>query len=61
MVLFGTLGMIAGAILVLMGAYLVFFFPFTIEHQPTEGGFTTGGIILGIIFLLAGILLIFLE
>ncbi|MBU0953331.1 MAG: hypothetical protein KKA90_02840 [Nanoarchaeota archaeon] len=50
MVLFGLTGGVVGVILLLLGVFLVFFFPGTAEHQGST--FSTTGIILGIIFLM---------
>lgn len=55
--MFGFPGFVLGILLILMGVFLVFFFPTTTEHQPESFGFT--GIAMGIIFLVIGFVLVF--
>ncbi|MBI4175787.1 MAG: hypothetical protein HY518_01160 [Candidatus Aenigmarchaeota archaeon] len=54
---FGIIGAIVGILLVLMGIFLVIFFPMATAHQQEK--FSWMGIIMGIIFLVVGGLLIF--
>jgi len=54
--MFGLLGIAVGILLILVGGFLVFFFPSTKEHQPPP--FDLVGVVLGFIFLIIGILLV---
>jgi len=56
--MFGIAGILVGLLLVLVGGFLVFFFPNTMEHQPPP--FDTVGVVLGFILLIIGGVLIFL-
>jgi hypothetical protein len=56
--MFGILGTVVGILFILLGGYLVIFFPSTTVHQ-TES-FSVVGIIMGFIFLVAGVVLVFL-
>ena len=56
--MFGWLGIIIGAIFILIAAFLIFFFPMTTAHQTERFGVV--GVILGFILLIIGILLIFI-
>ena len=55
--MFGIGGLIGGGVLLLFGAFCVFFFPSSYIHQGTD--FSIGGVVIGIISLLVGALLIF--
>jgi len=57
--MFGILGIIVGALLIVAGGYLVLFFPNTIEHQPPP--FDLVGVVLGFIFIIAGGILVFVA
>lgn len=57
--MFGLLGTILGIILIIVGGFLVVFFPATLEHQSQE--FSVVGIVLGLIFLIVGVVLIFVP
>jgi hypothetical protein len=57
--MFGPAGFIAGILLVAVGAFLVFFFPTAVTHQPQSMSLT--GIVMGIIFLVVGFVLLFLP
>lgn len=54
--MFGWLGILIGILLILVGGYLIIFFPSMPEHQPTS--MTLGAIILGFVLAVAGALLI---
>ncbi len=56
--MFGALGIVLGILLILLGGFLVLFFPMTEEHQASE--FTKTGVVLGFIFLIIGAFLVFL-
>lgn len=56
--MFGLLGIIIGILLLLVGMFLVFFFPTTTEHQPQTMSYA--GIFLGIVCLVGGFVLVFL-
>lgn len=56
--MWGVLGVVAGIILILVGGFLIIFFPGTEEHQPL--GFSILGIVMGFAFVIIGCLLIFL-
>ena len=55
--MFGWWGLIPGVLLLLFGAFCIFFFPSSQTHQEKE--LAIGGIIIGIISLLIGAALIF--
>ena len=57
--MFGWFGLIIGAILLVLGGYMVFFFPHAVSYQP--GKFGAVGVTLGFIFLTIGLLLIFVP
>jgi len=57
--MFGLLGLITGIILLILGGYMVFFFPHAIGYQTEK--FSAIGIIAGFVFLLIGALLIFIP
>lgn len=48
--------MIVGIVLILIGGFLVVFFPFPKEYQPA--GFTLAGMLIGILTLIAGFVLL---
>jgi hypothetical protein len=56
--MFGILGIIIGILLIMLGGFLVLFFPMAPEHQA--GQFTKVGVILGFIFLIIGGVLVFM-
>ena len=56
--MFGWLGLIIGIILLVLGGYLVFFFPRAVEYQTEK--LSTIGIVWGFIFLTIGAILIFI-
>jgi hypothetical protein len=56
--MFGIIGILGGLLLVIIGGFLVFFFPNTFEHQAPP--FDTVGVVLGFILLIIGGVLIFL-
>ncbi len=53
---FGILGLVIGILFILIGGFLVFFFPANKEHQ--SGDFTSAGIFIGVLFILFGFLLL---
>ena len=55
--MFGVFGFLGGFVLIMIGAFLVFFFPTTSVHQPDSMALT--GIVIGIIFFIVGGLLLF--
>ena len=55
---FGLAGAALGVILILIGIFLVFFFPAPVEHQSEGLGHV--GIVFGLILLVVGGLLVFL-
>jgi len=55
--MFGWLGIVVGILLILIGGFLVFFFPNTQEHQPPPFGVV--GVVLGLILIVAAVVLIF--
>ena len=55
--MFGIVGVAVGIFLLLLGIFLIFFFPQTTVHQGE--GFSIAGIVMGFIFLIVGIVLIF--
>jgi len=55
--MFGLLGTVIGLILVVLGGYMVVFFPSTLEHQSEQ--FSIIGIVMGLVFLIIGAVLIF--
>jgi len=57
--MFGFVGWLVGGLFIILGIFLIFFFPSVIEHQPSNIGFT--GIILGLIFLVVGGVLVFVN
>lgn len=57
--MFGLFGTIIGIILLVVGGYLVVFFPATIEHQTESVSIV--GIVFGIVLLIAGGILIFVP
>jgi len=56
--MFGLLGLVIGALLLIFGVFAVFFFPSSYYHQEEE--LTVGGVFLGIVSLLIGAALAFL-
>lgn len=54
----GFLGIVVGILLILIGGFLIFFFPGTEEHQPNS--FAWLGILIGFILIAIGVVLIFL-
>ncbi len=56
--MFGLLGVIVGIILIIVGGYMFFFMPMTIEHQE---GFGISAVIIGLIFMIAGFVLVFVP
>jgi len=58
--MFGLFGTIIGLLLILMGGYMVVFFPLALENQPGKHGFASTSIVMGFIFLVIGIALVFL-
>ncbi len=56
--MFGWLGIGIGILLIVLGGWLVFFFPSTVEHQPEQFGWTA--IVLGIVLIIIGGLFVFL-
>jgi hypothetical protein len=57
--MFGIIGILVGLLLILIGGFLVFFFPSTAEHQPHP--FDITGVVLGFILLIIGGALIFVA
>ncbi len=57
--MFGLLGLLIGIFLVLIGGYMIFFFPLTSVHQEEYFGKTA--IVLGFICLIVGGILIFIP
>lgn len=57
--MFGILGWLIGGLLLLVGIFLVFFFPGVTEHQPESMGMT--GIVLGVILIIIGGVLVFVN
>jgi hypothetical protein len=55
--MFGLLGVVIGIVLILLGGFLVFFFPSTTIHQGEDFG--VAGVVLGFIILLIGGVLVF--
>ena len=55
--MFGWIGILAGIIILLLGIFLVFFFPNVTEHQPESMSWT--GIVMGFVFIVIGGMLIF--
>jgi len=56
--MFGLIGIVIGILLLLVGIFLVFFFPSTMEHQPP--GMSVTGVVLGLVLLVVGFVLVFL-
>ena len=56
--MFGIWGIVVGILSLLVGIFLVFFFPSSFKTQETE--LAIGGIFLGVIALIVGGVLIFL-
>ena len=57
--MFGIVGILVGLLLIVMGGFLVFFFPNTGEHQAPP--FDVVGVVMGFIFLIIGGLLVFIA
>lgn len=57
--MFGIIGILVGIVLILIGGFLVFFFPGTAEHQPPP--FDVVGVVLGFILIIIGGVLIFVA
>jgi hypothetical protein len=57
--MFGIIGVLVGIVLILIGGFLVFFFPSTAEHQPPP--FDVVGVVLGFILIIIGGILIFVA
>jgi uncharacterized YccA/Bax inhibitor family protein len=57
MVLWWLVGKVVGVVLLLLGVFLVIFFPWITKHQPESFG--KSGILLGLIFLVIGLFLLF--
>ena len=55
--MFGLLGLGVGILLLLFGAFCIFFFPSSRAHQ--EESLTIGGIVMGLVSLLIGAMLVF--
>jgi hypothetical protein len=55
--MFGLFGIAGGILLMLFGIFCVFFFPSSDVHQ--EKSLAIGGIIIGVVSLIAGAILIF--
>jgi hypothetical protein len=55
--MFGFIGILVGIVFILMGGFLVLFFPGAGEHQPPT--FSIMGVIIGFILIVAGVILIF--
>jgi len=55
--MFGWIGVVVGILFIIIGGFLVLFFPGTKEHQP--GPFGLVGVVLGFILIIAGGALIF--
>jgi hypothetical protein len=61
--MFGVLGVLAGIVLAAVGLFLVIFFPNVTEHQQVgyeDNSFTIAGVVMGVVFVIAGGVLIFL-
>ncbi|MFH1445303.1 MAG: hypothetical protein ABIF08_02365 [Nanoarchaeota archaeon] len=56
--MFGWLGLLIGAILLVLGGYMIFFFPGALDYQTKE--MATVGVVLGFIFAILGAILIFI-
>ena len=57
--MFGILGILVGIVLILIGGFLVFFFPGTEEHQWPP--FDIVGVVLGFILIIIGGVLVFVA
>ncbi len=57
--MFGWIGFLVGIFFILVGGFLVLFFPSTEEHQPDT--FAVTGIVLGLILIIAGGVLMFVA
>ncbi len=55
--MFGIVGIVVGVLMLLFGAFCVFFFPSSHIHQQQE--LAMGGVIIGIVSLLIGAALVF--
>lgn len=55
--MFGLFGIVGGVLLLLFGIFCVFFFPESSIHQ--ESNLAVGGIMIGIVSLIAGAMLVF--
>lgn len=64
--MFGLLGLVIGILMILMGGFLVFFFPFVDKFQnqmPSGAGgasFDVAGVILGLVLIFFGFALVLL-
>jgi len=56
--MFGWIGILIGIFLLILGGYLVFFFPQATDYQPEKFG--AMGIIFGFVFLVIGAVLLFI-
>ncbi len=56
--MFGLFGAIIGILMILVGGYMFFFMPITIEHQE---GFGMSAVIIGLILMIAGFVLVFIP
>lgn len=55
--MFGWIGTLVGVIFLLLGGFMVLFFPFTAQHQGDE--FAVAGPVIGFILLILGGVLVF--
>jgi len=56
--MFGWIGAIVGILLLLFAAFMVFFFPSPVAHQPESFGWN--GVLIGFIAGIVGVALLFL-
>jgi len=57
--MFGWIGFLVGVLFILIGGFLVIFFPGAEEHQPPP--FNVVGVVLGLILLVLGGIFVFLP
>ena len=57
--MFGIIGILVGLLLIVVGGFLVFFFPSAWEHQPDPFGWV--GVVLGFILIIIGGVLVFVA
>ena len=60
--MFGWVGFVVGILFIVVGGFLVFFFPASMEHQSDVGSgsnMALSGVVLGLILLVVGFFLAF--